>query len=505
MKVRNILFIPILLLFFIVYASSSQDVSFGFYPTKTNPASYQPNWTSLTHVSYLAWIANADGTISDRNQNTSSYANTIFQDAHQHGVKTVIGIGTGNQSVMDNILANHASDFANNISSKIKSTGSEGVILDFEYPQNINSITGTSNTVLYENMMKTIYNKVKAMDSSYTVGICTPPILYDYMQYFKNSNLRNYVDIVFIMGYDYNYAGPAAANSPFYNDSTRYGLRYAVNEQSQYYGKDKLVYGIPFYGYEYIATSNQPGTSVLSVEGEFFIKDINSVIQKYGRQWDPDSNTPYCYYLNDSSEADTKIILDNCDSLGSIANDYQVNRTVEKGVYKCVATSSGNVYMLLQNDNRWNLSSATYVCADVKAPVGKSMVLRLFSSEYDNYVNYRFSANGNWQHIIIPFKKLYQYGVFNPGSVYEIRIGMFGSAVGDTYYVDNITSDTYVNTYHQVWYEDTESLTLKHQYIKDQGLLGVGFWALGYEGNNSSIWNVFARQSLKLKITRFWN
>ncbi len=48
--------------------------------------------------------------------------------------------------------------------------------------------------------------------------------------------------------------------------------------------------------------------------------------------------------------------------------------------------------------------------------------------------------------------------------------------------------------WHQCWYEDDESLTQKITYAADQGLLGVGFWALGFEGGTkakpATIWSV---------------
>jgi PKD repeat protein len=47
------------------------------------------------------------------------------------------------------------------------------------------------------------------------------------------------------------------------------------------------------------------------------------------------------------------------------------------------------------------------------------------------------------------------------------------------------------NTWHQVWYDDDQSLRLKYQYAKSENLSGVGFWALGYERNYSNIWKVF--------------
>jgi len=493
MKVIIILFISALLLFFTYYISAPQSVSFGFYSTHTNPVSYQPNWASLTHISYLAWDAKADGTISDKSQNTSSYANAIFQDARQHGVKTVIGIGTGNKSVMDDILANHAVDFANNISRKIESTGAEGVILDFEYPQNTNSITGTSNTVLYENMMKTIYDEVKSMNSSYYVSFCTPPCLDESIATYQNRNLSNYIDAVFIMGYDFNFGMSTGANSPYYNDSIRKGIRRTVEQHVTIFEKNKLILGLPLYGYNYTATSNQTGASILSAD-YIDLKDTNP--QKYGRQWDSDSNSPWYYYLNDSNGTDTQKVLDNCDDLVSKSFDYNVARTVDTkykiegiGAYKNVVTSTGEAYMLLRNNSKWNISSATYFCAYVQAPAGKKMIVHLFTKRDESYIQYNWIANGNWQQIIIPFKELTPNGRFNSSEVYDIRIDEIDAQAGDIYYVDKITTDTYVDTYRQVWYDDNESLSIKYQYIKDQGLLGVGFWALGYEGNNSNIWN----------------
>lgn len=44
--------------------------------------------------------------------------------------------------------------------------------------------------------------------------------------------------------------------------------------------------------------------------------------------------------------------------------------------------------------------------------------------------------------------------------------------------------------WHQVWYDDEESLGLKLDYINSENLGGAGFWALGYEGNNATIWKV---------------
>lgn len=50
-------------------------------------------------------------------------------------------------------------------------------------------------------------------------------------------------------------------------------------------------------------------------------------------------------------------------------------------------------------------------------------------------------------------------------------------------------------TWHQAWYDDDESLGLKLDYVNSESLRGTGFWALGYEGNNATIWNVVREKS----------
>lgn len=49
--------------------------------------------------------------------------------------------------------------------------------------------------------------------------------------------------------------------------------------------------------------------------------------------------------------------------------------------------------------------------------------------------------------------------------------------------------------WHQAWYDDDESLGLKLDYANSENLGGTGFWALGYEGNNATIWNVVREKS----------
>jgi len=52
----------------------------------------------------------------------------------------------------------------------------------------------------------------------------------------------------------------------------------------------------------------------------------------------------------------------------------------------------------------------------------------------------------------------------------------------------------YQNMLRQVYFDDKDSLSYKVALAKSRGLLGVGVWALGYEGGYYDIWDIFAKR-----------
>ena len=47
-------------------------------------------------------------------------------------------------------------------------------------------------------------------------------------------------------------------------------------------------------------------------------------------------------------------------------------------------------------------------------------------------------------------------------------------------------------TIRQTWIDDSLSLDAKYRHIKSKGLRGIGYWALGYDGGQQSMWNGLA-------------
>jgi spore germination protein YaaH len=292
--------IPILTILIVLSstASASQMIKYGFWDYPTSPSSYNTNWNALTHIAYFYWGENDTGNLnSDGSLNFPGdidHYNAIRDLVHKHKLKLIICIRCADDDTIDEVLANHPDDLANEILSTIQVYGADGVNFNFEWIRPTNSITHTSNIILMEGLISKVYKKIKSADPNYHISIDTDTGV---IKVWLNKNLNQYVDNIIICGYDYsapwnsNITGP---NAP-YDDPTRWDVKDSVNLMLNYYDNEKIILGIPFYGYDYTATSERPG----SITKQYKYIDMKSAIvnsYKYGRLWDSNSHTPWYKY-----------------------------------------------------------------------------------------------------------------------------------------------------------------------------------------------------------------
>jgi spore germination protein len=50
------------------------------------------------------------------------------------------------------------------------------------------------------------------------------------------------------------------------------------------------------------------------------------------------------------------------------------------------------------------------------------------------------------------------------------------------------------NNYRQIWFDDSLTLGMKYDWIKEQKIGGVGIWALGYDNGHSELWKLLAKK-----------
>ncbi|NQE44653.1 hypothetical protein C5S31_01350, partial [ANME-1 cluster archaeon GoMg2] len=306
---------------------------------------------------------NSDGTL-DTSHIGADYYN-VRDTAHSHDVKVTLtvvrhGFNSDDQRIQDEILAYHRDDLVNNISQKLQDYGADGVSIDFENVGITNSFTGESNIVLIEQFMQVLHDTLKNANPNYHISFC---VMGSVETVYRNAALAQYVDAVFLMGYDYHWqsAPTTGAVSP-YNDVVN-----SVNTLKNYYPSNKIIIGVPFYGYDWPCSSSEPGASTTGSGTAVRMNNAIDNAQTYGRLWDSNSHTPWyryqpdgtwhqCWY-EDEESLGLKFDYANSANIGGTgfwALGYEGNNADIWDIIKKKFTSIGlSVPFYSQRDDRW--------------------------------------------------------------------------------------------------------------------------------------------------------
>jgi len=265
---------------------------YGFWPNWISPDSYQPNWNCLNYVCYFSLDANSNGTLNTDDIGTEYY--TIRDAAHAHKVNVPLAVTCFDQDTQDEILAYHGNELVINIAQKLQDLGADGVCIDFEDVRDTNSLIHSSNTILMQNFIMALHDSLKNINRNYHISFC---VLGNVEKVYQNSALSKYTDAVFLMGYEYHWStSPETGAISPYNDPNQLDVDDSVGTLKKYYPADKIILGLPFYGYDWPCSSGEPAART---KGEGAIVYMNSAIANadmYGRLWDSTSHTPWYKY-----------------------------------------------------------------------------------------------------------------------------------------------------------------------------------------------------------------
>lgn len=248
---------PIYLCFFIIVciqaSSMGQSVNHkenfkivGYYSLQSamtvDPDSVP--FDKLTHVNL--WFLNPDS-LGNFNQDLSGLSNFISK-AHDQQVKVLVSIGGGSrQSQYRQLLRDsHRKKLIENLVQIVNTIKLDGVDVDLE---------GDDIDENYEKFVLELAKELKSKDKLITAAIAVY-----YKEKLTDKALAQY-DFVNIMSYDRTgpwnpqKPGPHATFTHAWED-----LDYFGNERS--IPKEKMVLGVPFYGYGYDLSLGAPATSM---------------------------------------------------------------------------------------------------------------------------------------------------------------------------------------------------------------------------------------------------
>lgn len=254
-----------------VMASEENWEVFGFAPYWTISKMDDVDWNALTTFAYFSIPLNTDGSFDTFSYEYSVLENGkvdhLFEKAKQHGVRRVVTLTEMDapdvRAFLDDPSAwdRTASDSVNLINSRKL----DGINIDIEYMPSdahyrdrFSQFISRYSTILNE-QLDDPYITVSVIASSEKDGK-----IYDIGRISKD------VDGIFMMAYDFYYPGsekigPSAplygyngGSGPFW-----YDVSTAVNDFLRVAPSNKIILGIPYYGWNYPAYTPEPNTDVV--------------------------------------------------------------------------------------------------------------------------------------------------------------------------------------------------------------------------------------------------
>ncbi|HAI22283.1 TPA: hypothetical protein DCP77_00050 [Candidatus Collierbacteria bacterium] len=320
-------------------AIRSNKVIYGFFPYWNLKYAEQLKINSLTHFAYFAIDLKEDGSTNKKvnlvesepgwNKLKSKDTNKLLYQSKLLGQKTVIVITAMQPETIESILNSPENKRAaiTSIMNIYKDFGFDDINIDFEY-------VNVGNKVLRDNFVDFItnlrfvcvsYKSHCQIDIDIFASAAEKPRLWDLKQ------LEPVTDKFIVMAYDYyrkssTQAGPIApirgkCTGTFSDekDCLEEDILSHISQISKLIPSNKIILGVPFYGYEWQTASTDflantyPGTGALATYQRIqsLFQDVK--ISSISAQWSNLTLSPYLSYEED--EKIYQIHFENAQSL----------------------------------------------------------------------------------------------------------------------------------------------------------------------------------------------
>jgi spore germination protein YaaH len=243
----------------------------------------------------------------------SDYYQEISKEAHAEGTKMLIAIKDFDNTSIDNLISNPVAtkNLIQEINQLIKDYNIDGVNIDFEYFTDSNFPTARYLNVFFDTLKSELKSRYPNFIISFDVNASV--VIED--QAYDMSKVGDAVDNVILMGYDYHTANSTKAGpvAPLYADDNQHSIAKSVTSMMGRVPKDKVVVGLPFYGYEWQTVDENFGSDTVADTGVVATyKRVRELLENHDDvkiNWDDKSLTPWLVY--EQSGAIKQIYFEN--------------------------------------------------------------------------------------------------------------------------------------------------------------------------------------------------
>ncbi|MBM3421176.1 MAG: T9SS type A sorting domain-containing protein [Bacteroidetes bacterium] len=288
----------------------------GWHPYWAAADAYQKyNYNALTHIAYFSYEVDiaTGGYLTVRDWNSTP----IISYAHNRGTKvllTVTNFGSERNTVLLSDTVKQTT-LLNSVRNLLISRNGDGVNFDFE------SLPLSQR----ENMVDFIRRAVRIIRAQLPaaeISIATPAV--DWSGSWDLAALGALCDYIIIMGYDYYWRGSSTAGPVAPLEGENYNVTRTVNTYlSAGVPADRLLLGVPWYGYDWPVTSSARKATATGTATARFYSAAVSVAESHSPVFDQSTKVPWLAYL--SSANWRQMWYDDPESLG-----YKYDLVAEK-------------------------------------------------------------------------------------------------------------------------------------------------------------------------------
>lgn len=239
-------------------ASKSGYEVFGFAPYWNFAKLAGTDFNALTTLAYFDIPVSGTGDLNTIDTGYTSFwsdqATALFEKAHRSGTRVVLTVTQMNDYDITSLLndQNAQQNAVTQIVDIVKKRGIDGVNVDFESVNDLGPYYRSAFSNFIEQLTTTMHTEIPNSQVSVSVlaSSVKQPKLYDIASLSQNS------DEIFMMAYDFatTSADNAMPTDPLYGYKQGqywYDVSTAVSDFLTQMPADKLVLGLPWYGYNY--------------------------------------------------------------------------------------------------------------------------------------------------------------------------------------------------------------------------------------------------------------
>lgn len=261
---------------FLGLTAKPNKIVYGFLPYWNLDENNYFRYNLLSHVAYFGLDYNEDGTIKTKMEDntaepgfhklSSNAANTVFRKTKGSGGKSILVSRAMTQALIESIVNNpkHRQNYINETLNILNTKNFDGLNIDFEYAGLADQRTKDNFATLVKDTSLACKRKRPGCEVSIDVfaDSAINPRFWDYAQ------ITAHVDYVIVMAYDYyrsssTQAGPVAplrgvctefqTNRPV---CLTYDVAKAIADFTKIIPAEKIILGVPYYGYQWQTASN---------------------------------------------------------------------------------------------------------------------------------------------------------------------------------------------------------------------------------------------------------